>query len=297
MRSQKHINEIFYGGEFLSYVKDQTLIKQTMIAISPIRYLMRAMMAGMIVLFGYVGYILLDSNFAQIAINGESTFQPLGHFFAGWFFGFCLIFIYYAKTELLTSNMMVFSVSVYYKNTTIVKMLKVLALCYLGNLLGGILVGLLLGKSTIITGSAPATDYMIHVLETKQNYGTSLGGVYDMFIRAVFCNFFINLAMLTIYSGNLKSDGSKMVAMFGGVFFFMYLGLEHSVANTVFFALAGFTDLFNPALEIGFDFGLAAFNIFIVFLGNMIGGGALIGIYYAFLNDKDRALKNDIKTN
>ena len=293
MKSEEHKEKVFYGEKFLEYVFEQTYLKQTLIGLSSVRYLMRAAMAGVIVLFGYVGYILIDANFSTMSLSAGTTMQPLGHFFSGWFFGFCLVFIYYSGAELLTSNMMVFSVSGYYKKTKFVYALKVLILCFLGNLIGGVVVAILLGNSTIMTGNPETVNYMKHVLEIKQGYVTSWDGIYDLFIRAIFCNFFINLAMLTVYSGKIKSDGVKVLMMFGGVFFFMYLGLEHSVANTVFFALAGFTDLFNPLLEIGFNFGEAALNVFIVLIGNFIGGGVLIGLYYAFLNDKDKVLSNE----
>lgn len=292
MKSEKHKEKVFYGSDFLNYAFDQTSIKQTLTSISLSRYLMRAIMAGIIVSFGYLGYILLDTNFGMITEQTpemSANFFAFGHFFAGWFFGFCLIFIYYAKAELLTSNMMLFSVSMYYKKTKFSYLMKVLGACYLGNLIGGLFIGALLAPTSMINGDS--VIYLKHVLEVKQGYTTSLSGIYELFIRAIFCNFFINLSMICVYSGNIKSDAGKALAMFGGVFFFMYLGLEHSVANSVFFAYAGFLQLFQPALDVGFHFWEATLNVIIVLIGNFIGGGVLIGVYYAFLNDKSKVLK------
>lgn len=279
----KKDNKIILGKDFLDYIFKIVEIKDTMASISSLRYVMRAIMAGIIVSFGYVAYILIDSNFEAISFAGTSL-KPLGHFFSAWVFGFCLIFIYYAKAELLTSNMMVVTVAKYFSKITWKKGLKIFVLCYLGNLLGGIFVGLLLAKTTMISSTPGAIDYMNHVLTVKQGYIAN-GAYWDLFVRAIFCNFFINLAMVMVYSGNIKSDGVKALVMFGGVFFFMYLGLEHSVANTVFFAVA--------AMQEGtvFNLFLGSMNVIIVLLGNFVGGGILIGTYYAFLNDKKQLNK------
>jgi formate/nitrite transporter FocA (FNT family) len=68
------------------------------------------------------------------------------------------------------------------------------------------------------------------------------------------------------------------------VFLFAFLGLEHSVANTVLFTMIG--------LRSGIDIGLAAGNVGIALLGNYVGGGLLIGLYYAYLNDPRRHLRD-----
>lgn len=278
-------DKIFLGEDFLKHAYDATEIKKTLLGVSSLRYIMRAAMAGLIVTFGYIVYILINADF-----NESANLALLGHFYSCWFFGFCLIFIYYVGAELLTSNMMLFSVSLYYKNTTVKNMLKVFIYCYLGNLIGGIIVGGMVGGTSMLTGDG-SVEYMRHILEVKQGYLTTPTGVYDLFIRAVFCNFFINLAMLTVYSGKIKSDIGKCLVMFGGVFIFLYAGLEHSVANSTFFVLAGFLDLLNPTISLGFEFPLVVGNVLIALVGNFIGGGALIGLYYAFLNDKEKALK------
>ena len=84
-------------------------------------------------------------------------------------------------------------------------------------------------------------------------------------MRALLCNFMINLAMLMVYNGIIKSDVMKAVAMVSTVFVFAFVGLEHSVANTVLFTIVGLHD--------GIDIGLALGNVAIVLVGNFIGGG------------------------
>ena len=64
---------------------------------------------------------------------------------------------------------------------------------------------------------------------------------------------------------------------------FAYLGFEHSVANTVLFTMVG--------LQEGIAIVPATLNVLICLAGNFVGGGILIGLYYAYLNDEARYLR------
>ena len=97
-------------------------------------------------------------------------------------------------------------------------------------------------------------------------------------VRAVLCNFMINMAMLLVYNGLIKEDVTKCLVMVMAVFVFAFGGLEHSVANTVLFTVMG--------LRNGIDIGLALGNVAFALIGNFVGGGLLIGIYYAYVNDE-----------
>ena len=194
-------------------------------------------------------------------------------------FGWALVFIYYTKSELLTSNMMVASIGVYYRRVRWPRAVRMLGLCFLGNFLGGLLVALLLKASTLASG--PALVEMQHAVAVKLGYITAGPlGWSDLLVRAILCNLMINVAMLLVYNGFIAEDVTKALAMITAVFIFAFLGLEHSVANTILFTIVGF--------KAGIDIGLAAANVAIALLGNFIGGGVLIGLYYAFVNDDSR---------
>ncbi len=270
----KQNREVYLGEKFIATTLENAAIKEKMTAQIVPQYLMRAAMAGVIVIFGYLIYFALSANYAGAAN------EPSGKVIAGFFFSFCLVTIYYTKSELLTSNMMITTVGRYCNKITTKTMFRILGLCYLGNIIGGIFFGMLIGASTIINPGME--DVMAHSIADKLAYIEN-GALVDLMIRAIFCNFFINIAMLMVYSGNIKDDFAKIIAMAGGVFIFMYLGLEHSVANTVLFATAYFFDLFHgtdhlaviPAIQ----------NLFWVLIGNYIGGGILIGLYYSIVNN------------
>ncbi len=272
-------NGLFPGRYFISTVLDSLETKTAMSAKVSRIYLMRAAMAG-----GLAGIMYL-ADFGVVAAFGEignGEFVGIGRMAGALVFGFALVFIYYSKSELLTSNMMIVAIGAYHRRTTALKALRILWLCYLGNFIGGLVVALLLAGSTLSDGAVDAQ--MQAAVDHKLAFlSGGLFGYSDLFMRAVLCNFMINLAMLMVYNGRIKDDFTKSLSMIMSVFVFAFLGFEHSVANTVLFTMVG--------LQHGLDVLPALGNIAIVLVGNFVGGGLLIGYYYAYANDDRRYLR------
>ena len=273
--------QLFPGKFFISTVLD-TLDTKTRMSGDMLRvYLQRAAMAGVLIGVFYATNYALIATFASVDL-GTSTLAPLGHVVGAVAFGFALAFIYYTKSELLTSNMMITSVGAYYRSIGWSKAARLMFFCYLGNFVGGLFIALLLRASTIVSGSV--LDEMEHSVDVKISYITDgIAGWGDLLVRAILCNFMINLAMLMVYNGFIKEGGTKILVMVVAVFIFAFLGFEHSVANTVLFTIVGLHDAV-PFLP-------AAGNIMIALVGNFIGGGLLIGLYYAYVNDEARYLR------
>lgn len=272
---------LFPGKHFISTVLEALETKTAMSGTLTRRYLQRAAMAGVIIGLLYATYYAVVAAFASVPV-GTTTLQPLGRMVGGFVFGWALVFIYYSRSELLTSNMMIVSIGAYHRRTTWGRALRLLGLCYLGNLVGGLFVAVLLRFSTLAEGAAE--EQMLLSVEHKLDFVSSgATGWVDLLIRAVLCNFCINLAMLLVYNGLIKDDLTKSLVMIVAVFIFAFLGLEHSVANTVLFSIVG--------LREGIDLGLAAGNVALALIGNFIGGGLLIGLYYAYVNDDSRWLR------
>ena len=89
--------------------------------------------------------------------------------------------------------------------------------------------------------------------------------------------------MLLVFNGFIRTDVVKAIAMAVSVFLFVFLGFEHSVANTVLFTV--------EALRHGIPALPALGNVMVVLAGNFVGGGLLIGWYYAYANDSDYHLR------
>ncbi len=274
-------NPLFPGKHFISTVLEALETKTAMSGELARRYLQRAAMAGVVI------GLLYGTNFAIIAAFdavhlGETTLHTLGKMAGALAFGWALVFIHYSKSELLTSNMMIVSIGAYHRRIGWLKAVRLLSLCYIGNFLGGLFMALLLRFSTLTEGQVLAE--MGHSVAVKLAYiSNGAAGWGDLFVRAILCNFMINLAMLLIYNGLIRDDLTKSLVMIVSVFIFAFLGFEHSVANTVLFTIVG--------LKEGIDVGLAAGNVAIALAGNFIGGGLLIGLYYAYVNDDAKYLR------
>lgn len=269
-------SQLFPGKQFISTVLS-ALDAKTVMSGALIRiYLMRAAMAGAIIGVMYLTYYAVLAAFEGIA-TGE--LDGVGHMVGAVAFGVALVFIYYSKSELLTSNMMIVTIGAYYRRAAWWRLLRILLLCYAGNIVGGLFVALMVMFSTLGDGAVGAQ--MTEAVDHKLSFLTEgVTGWSDLLVRAIFCNFMINLAMLLVYNGLIKSDVGKMLVMVASVFVFAFVGFEHSVANTVLFSIV--------ALQEGIDIGLALGNLGIVLLGNYVGGGLLIGLYYAYANDERR---------
>ncbi|PKQ14257.1 MAG: formate transporter, partial [Actinobacteria bacterium HGW-Actinobacteria-8] len=93
--------ELFPGKHFISTVLDALETKTAMSGGLARIYLMRAAMAGGLIGVMYLAYFAVIAAFAGI---GSGDLVRVGHIVGALVFGFALVFIYYSKSELLTSN-------------------------------------------------------------------------------------------------------------------------------------------------------------------------------------------------
>lgn len=261
-------DRLFPGRVFIDSVLDASDAKVAMSREITLQYLQRAAMAGILIGLFYGAYFTVLATFA-------GDWAGVGKLIGALVFGWALVFIYFTKSELLTSNMMVVSIAVYYRRLGVLRGLLLLFWCFVGNALGGLLLAGLLRYSTLVSGAVG--DQMSAAVDVKLAYLDGAAGVGDLLARAILCNLMINVAMLLVYNGFLRDSITMALAMVMVVFVFAFLGLEHSVANTVLFTVVGLTS--------GIDVGLAAANVGVALVGNFIGGGVLIGMYYAHVND------------
>lgn len=270
--------KLFPGLIFISNILDAANTKAAMSRNLTSVYLMRAGMAGILIGIFYLANFSIINAFEQIAPN----LANVGRMAGGAVFGFCLVFIYYSKSELLTSNMMITTIAVYYRKLRIRRGTLLMLLCFLGNFLGGLIIAVLMRLSTLLDGT---TGHLIQTaVDHKLEYVTSgASGILDLFVRAILCNLMINISMLLVYNGFIRTDVVKAIAMAVSVFLFVFLGFEHSVANTVLFTV--------EALRHGIPALPALGNVMVVLAGNFVGGGLLIGWYYAYANDSDYHLR------
>lgn len=271
------LKPLFPGRTFISTVLNVVDSKDVMTGKMTRNYLQRAMMAGILVGIFYTAYFYIISQFS---VNPADTGLKLaGRVIGALTFGWALVLIYYTNSELLTSNMMIVTIGSYHRRISWLHSLRILLLCLLGNLAGAFIIACILRFSTIVSGST--MTQMMAAATTKTGY--VLGGwqgITDLFVRGIFCNFCINIAMLMVYNGKLTNDFTKSTIMVISVFVFAFSGFEHSIADSALFLILGLHGAVNAWQAIAV--------VAVAMLGNFVGGGILIGLNFATMNDERR---------
>jgi nitrite transporter NirC len=142
---------------------------------------------------------------------------------------------------------------------------------YIGNILGAAVFALLI----FLTGlfySSDVNGFLLYVVEHKM--GAPAG---QLFFRAILCNWLVCMAFFIPM--NIKGDGARMFAMVLFVFCFFISGYEHSIANMCTFAIALVLD--HPGTV---SWSGVVHNLVPVTIGNLIGGGVLMGVMYYYVN-------------
>jgi formate/nitrite transporter FocA (FNT family) len=149
--------------------------------------------------------------------------------------------------------------------------MKIWGFCLIGNILGIVFVAILVWSCSMLSDAV--VENLIHTVNDK----TVKSGAWLIFVKAVFANYFINVSV--IVAMQLKEHLAKIVVLMMGVIIFAYMGFEHVVANSALFVMAFLEQPESVnALGVGKNF---LFSL----LGNYVGGGLVIGLFYAYLND------------
>lgn len=257
---------IFYGREVMERILETISSKEELQRRYIWRYVLRAAMAGLIITLIYLFTYQLKTDL------GDTMNPGVGKYLGALTFSIALVFIYFTNSELLTSNFMYFTVGAYYRRVRTSRVLRVLSLCLLGNILGIVFIALLVASADIV--SPEMSHHIAHTVQEK-TVGSS---AWTIFVKAIFANFFINSSI--IIAMQLDKDYlAKIFALMAGVTVFAYMGFEHVVANTALFILAYMLEPHSV------DWLHATKNFTFSFIGNYVGGGLIIGLFYAFLND------------
>src|SRR5690606_5485698 len=97
-------------------------------------------------------------------------------------------------------------------------------------------------------------------------------------VKGIICNWMVALAMWIAYAA--KDIAGKIIGIWFPIMAFVAMGFEHCVANMFFIPTA----IFYGADISWFEFLFK--NLLPVTIGNIIGGGLLVGTAYWYLYDK-----------
>lgn len=224
------------------------------------RYLVLSAYAGA---FVGVAVVLLVTVSAPLA----AARSPMTTLVQGAVFGIALTLIVFAGAELFTGNAMTLVHGLYARSVTIRDLAVVWALSLAGNLIGSVgFAALVHGGGTLSSGG----DRLVATIVASKSAATGP----QLFWRAVLCNLLVCVALWMAQRS--ASDSAKLITLWWGLLAFIASGFEHSVANMTVFSLGVFQGS-ATWLEMGR-------NLAWTVPGNIVGGGVLMGLGYAWLS-------------
>ncbi|MGA7394527.1 MAG: formate/nitrite transporter family protein [Terrimicrobiaceae bacterium] len=255
---------IYYGREVMDRILDTIDVKRALHKRFFLRYTLRAAMAGVIICLMYIFAYQVKTDVGQDFNAG------LNKYLMSASFSMALVFIYFTNSELLTSNFMYFTVGRYYDKVSWGDTIRIWSLCLVGNLLGIVVIAVLVWSCGMLKESM--VDNLVHTVNDKTSNSAWL-----IFVKAIFANYFINVSV--IVAMQLKEHLAKILVLLMGVTVFAYMGFDHVIANSALFVMALLEQPENVSAV------LMGKNFLLSFVGNYVGGGLVIGLFYAYLND------------
>lgn len=237
---------------------------------TPGRFLVSSMLAGAYI---GVGVVLMVSAAGPLMATGDG----LAKLVSGVVFSAALTIVVFAGSDLATSAMMLLPQAVLMRRLTVGRAASALGFMFLANLVGAF----------VFAGIVVLTD----VLESNPAAGTMLTGMLEskahetpmeLFARGVLCNALVCLAIWM--STRATSDGAKIALIFVAITAFITSGFEHVVANMTTYWIGVLTADPNASAQ------YFAGNMLWVGLGNLVGGGLIIGVGYWFVGGSPRTL-------
>jgi formate/nitrite transporter len=234
-------------------------------------------------------FIALGAMFATTVLAGADGVLPFGvsRLLAGIVFCLGLILVVVGGAELFTGNaLMVMALAA--AKLKLSEMLRAWVIVYVGNFVGAIGTALLVflsGQYLLGGGSVAAVALELGASKAALPFGQA-------FFLGTLCNVLVCLALWLSIGARSVTD--KVLAIVFPVSAFVVAGFEHSVANMYLIPLALMVKAFAPdslwtALSVTpesfANLTVAGFfaNLVPVTLGNIVGGGVLVGGVYWFV--------------
>ena len=240
-------------------------------------------------------FIGLGAMFATTVLAGVDGVLPFGvsRLLSGVVFCLGLILVVVGGAELFTgNNLMVMAWAA--GKVSPREMLRAWAIVYVGNFIGAVgTAGIVFLSGQYLSGKGSVAGVALTIATNK----VSLSFEHGLFL-GILCNVLVCLAVWLAYSARTTAD--KIMPIVFPVSAFVVAGFEHSVANMYFIPLGLFIKAWAPAVmwtQIGAtSANYAALtwaglvdNLIPVTLGNIIGGGGLVGLVYWFVYLRKRA--------
>lgn len=224
-------------------------------------------LAGMFIGLGSLVYTMFTSD----TTLSFGTRQLVG----GLVFCLGLILVVVAGAELFTGNVLMV-VAWTRGRITASQVVRNWLLVLLANLIGSVLLAFIVLYSGVLgLNKGLVATHALEVAGHKDslNYVTA-------FFSGVMCNLLVCLGVWLSYAGRTVAD--KILAVLFPIMTFVACGFEHSVADMYFMPL-GLMLKASGVVATGVasvTFGGTLLHLIVVILGNIVGGGLLVGLLY-----------------
>jgi len=229
----------------------------------PLGYFVLSMLAGIFIGFG----ILL-----VYTLSGSLDGSPFTKLVMASAFAVALSLVVIGGAELFTGNNMVMAAGFLKRTVPASDVLKLWAVCWLGNLAGAILLSVIYSATGLLSGAT--LDAVMQGAAAKLEPGPMA-----LFARGMLCNMLVCMAVWSCIRA--KSDAGKLIMIFWCILAFFATGFEHSIANMTLFTLYAMSAPDTLAAA-----GASLVQVLIVTAGNMAGGILLVAVPY-YLAQKD----------
>ena len=220
-----------------------------------------AFAAGAMLAGAYIGVALV------LALTCSAGLPPgVRPLVSGAVFGIGLLLLIFAGAELFTGGVMYGAFGLALRTMTPVQVLAMLALMWVGNLVGSALLGWVFaegGGGVVFSTSGFLQGYIAKKTEARP---------LALVARSTLCNWLVCLAIWA--PGRVQNEAAKMILTAWCLLAFVACGFEHSVANMTVFTLG----LLQPGHTL--TLYAAGYNLLWVTLGNLIGGGVFVAVAY-----------------
>ena len=222
---------------------------------------MLAILGGAFIGLGALYYVVVRSD----PTLGFAARQVLG----GGVFCLGLIMVVIAGAELFTGNNLLVMARAQGLITT-GQVLRNWTIVLFGNLVGAAGLAVLV----YLADHATLNDGRVGQAYLSIAAGKASLPFWTAFFKGVLCNALVCLAIWMSMAGRGVFD--KVIVLLFPISAFIAAGFEHSVANLYFFSMAL---LLDQGRDAALALGMAR-NLVAVVLGNVVGGGVLVGMVY-----------------
>ena len=251
---------------------------------------LRGFMAGAYIAMGGALATMCSAGIqaSDAALRYGTASAGFSQLITGAVFPVGLIIIVLTGAELFTGDAMLAPMAAFIHKISWAQVLNLWVWVYIGNLIGSLFYAYLMANGPFVSINAAGVvasnafgARAIAIAVGKVSY-VSMIGQYSAFLKAIGCNWLVNLAVL------LGICADDLIGKFFGIWFpimaFVSSGFEHCVANMYFIPAGIWTQgyLADPTtINAGLNWvTMWTNNLVIVTIGNIVGGLVFVGVIY-----------------